>query len=64
MNFQYHNLTDEELVSAVLAQEDPTEFELELLDRMERLEARVEDLENDLETVTQTRDILACAGDA
>ena len=49
MLFAYHNLTDAELVSAVLAQEHPTEYEMELVDRIARLETKVEDLENDLE---------------
>ena len=51
----YATLTDKELITVVCTKENPTDLELELMQRMEFLKDRVVELEETVETAASTR---------
>ena len=54
---KYNNFTLEEVILEVMNKEDPSDLELELVERIELLQEQIEDLENDLDALTQSNDV-------
>lgn len=55
---KYANMTLEEVVREVMNADDPSDLELELVQRIELLQEQIEDLENDVDALAQEADVL------
>lgn len=55
---QYGHLKTEEVVTVVLTAKDPSDLELELVQRIELMQEEIEDLENEVDALTQAVDVM------